>query len=55
MQLSELVPMGKFNKKNSGKLEKAEILEVTVHYLTQQHSLKNNEPSTQETNGVNQG
>ena len=53
MQLSELVPMEKFNKKNSGKLEKAEILEVTVHYL--QHSLKKNESSTQDADGANKG
>lgn len=43
MQLSKLVPIENFNKKNSGKLEKAEILELTVHYLTQQQLKSENE------------
>jgi hypothetical protein len=56
LQLSKLVPVEKFNKKNSGKLEKAEILEVTVHYLTQQQQLKKeNGPSTENSNGKIQG
>lgn len=40
MQLSKLVPIEKFKQKHSSKLEKAEILEVTVHYLTQQQMKK---------------
>lgn len=48
MQLSKLVPIEKYNKKNSGKLEKAEILEVTVHYLTQQRLKKEVEPFSED-------
>ena len=55
MQLSKLVPVEKFNKKNSAKLEKAEILEVTVHYLTQQQFKEETEPSTNNSNTTSQG
>lgn len=49
LQLSKLVPIEKFNKKNNGKLEKAEILEVTVNYLTQQKFKKEQEESSTQT------
>ena len=56
MQLSKLVPIDKFNKKNSGKLEKAEILEETVRYLTEQQQFKKEDKDvTETTNGADEG
>lgn len=51
MQISKLVPISQFNKKNSGKLEKAEILEVTVLYLTQQQLQQQQQQQQKEQNG----
>ena len=55
MQLSKLVPVEKLNKKNSGKLEKAEILEVTVRYLEQQQEKKKKEQTEIAENAETQG
>ena len=47
-QLSKLVPIDRLNKKNSGKLEKAEILEVTVRYLEQQQQQQEQQQQQQQ-------